>query len=137
MHDPYRILGVPVDASPAQVRRAYEDLAWAFNPEPYADLDADLALLGRAREQYRAIETAYQILADPAVREAYDRCRTPRQRRRFPRTWKKLRRVARNSPALRPPFQTPWGRHDDGRTTATAQPLDSRRWMELLWDRRG
>src|SRR5512143_375028 len=83
MQDPYRILGIRKDASPQQVWRAYERLAWAFNPDRYADL----AQWARAREQYRAIETAYQILGDPAVRQAYDQCRTRRQRRRFPRTW--------------------------------------------------
>jgi curved DNA-binding protein CbpA len=115
MQNPYRILGVPVGASHEQVWRAYERLTSAFNPDRYADL----AQWARAQEQYRAIETAYQILGDPAVRRAYDQCRTRRQRRRFPRTWKKLRRFDRNSTAIPPPTQPPSAVPSDTMTTST------------------
>jgi DnaJ-class molecular chaperone len=107
MHNPYRILGVPAGAYPEQVWRAYERLLWAFSPDRYADL----AQWARAREHYRVIETAYQILGDPVVRRAYDQCRTRRQRRRFPRTRRKLHPLARNSTAVSPAFQPPRSVH--------------------------
>lgn len=67
----YEVLGVPSDAPPAQVRRAYHDLARALHPDhlqsaPPVDRD-------RAARRMQEVNEAWRILGDPASRLAYDR----------------------------------------------------------------
>jgi DnaJ-class molecular chaperone len=88
MHNLYRILGVPVAASQEQIQQAFELLAMAYDPEHYLDFGEWVW----ARNHYKVIECAYRILSDPELRQAYDRCRTRRQRRRFSRAWKRAPR---------------------------------------------
>ena len=66
--DPYAILGVAPDASPAQIAHAYRRLIRAQHPDhhPHSD-SAALA----------AAAAAYAILRDPARRAAYDQSRRP------------------------------------------------------------
>lgn len=68
--DLYEILGVRRNASPAEVRRAYQKRARALHP----DLNpGDPA----AVERFRAISRAFEILADPQRRGEYDRGEQP------------------------------------------------------------
>ena len=68
--DPYRILGVTADAAPGAIRKAYLDLArrnhqdlFATDPEKYR---SSTALM-------QDINSAYELLSDPARRELWDR----------------------------------------------------------------
>lgn len=68
--DPYRVLGVSADASPAAIRRAYLELAkrnhpnlFAADPEKYRSSNALMA----------EINSAYELLSDPARREFWNR----------------------------------------------------------------
>lgn len=55
MTDPYRILGVPPDASDEQIKTAYRELARKYHPDNYADNPlADLA-----SEKMKEINNAY------------------------------------------------------------------------------
>ncbi|KAF0960043.1 J domain-containing protein [Rhodococcus sp. T7] len=68
--NPYRVLGLTVEASPAQIARAYRRLLHAHHPDtrttqPATDPVAD--------EELQRILAAYALLRDPARRAAYDR----------------------------------------------------------------
>jgi DNA-binding response OmpR family regulator/curved DNA-binding protein CbpA len=68
----YEILGVPRDASPAQIKRAYDKLKDKFDVDKYSDLD-----LGtdhpKLEELLHLFRQAYNVLRDPAKRADYDR----------------------------------------------------------------
>jgi curved DNA-binding protein CbpA len=66
--DPYAVLGVSPDASPAQIAHAYRRLIRAEHPDrhPHPDPTA-----------LTATAAAYAILRDPARRAAYDQRRGP------------------------------------------------------------
>lgn len=68
--DLYQLLGIPPDASAADITRAYRRRARAVHPDARPD-DAD----GSAR--FRALAAAYRVLGDPARRAAYDRSLSP------------------------------------------------------------
>jgi hypothetical protein len=61
--DPYRILGVSRDATPAQVARAYRAQAKRFHPDLHGP-DAD--------RQMRDLNRSWHILSDAARRRAWD-----------------------------------------------------------------
>lgn len=72
--DPYQVLGLGADASPAEVTRAFRRLARTQHPDvrggsPEAD------------QQYRRIRGAYELLRDPVRRAAYDRAGTQQRAR--------------------------------------------------------
>lgn len=64
--DHYDLLGVPRDAPPADIRRAYRRLARQYSP------DVNLGDV-RAAGFFEEIQAAYQILSDPTRRTLYDR----------------------------------------------------------------
>jgi curved DNA-binding protein CbpA len=66
--DHYAILGVPADATPRQITRAYRALARALHPDT-ADANCDTPA------RFTAVTTAYAVLHDPDRRAAYDRTR--------------------------------------------------------------
>lgn len=68
MRDHYRVLGVPPDARPREIRRAYVALALRHHP--------DLAPAERraeAERQWREIQVAWWILGEPRLRAKLDR----------------------------------------------------------------
>ena len=67
--DHYQLLGVPRQASRQEIAQAWRRRARAEHPD---SRPADAAAAAR----FRALAEAYQVLADPARRAAYDRART-------------------------------------------------------------
>lgn len=65
IRDLYEILGVPRDASPEDVRRAYRRLAREYHPDVSQSHDAE--------DRFKEIAAAYEILSDPQKRQQYDR----------------------------------------------------------------
>jgi len=63
--DYYRQLGVPREASDADIKRAYRKLARELHPDVTGDDP-------RATEQFKAITEAYEVLSDPQRRRSYD-----------------------------------------------------------------
>lgn len=66
----YDLLKVAPDASPAEIKRAYHDLASRYHPDarPYADQ----AGAEPARRIMAAVNAAWAVLGDPPRRRAYD-----------------------------------------------------------------
>lgn len=65
MEDLYQILGVARDASQAEIKRAYRQLARQYHP------DANHGS-GEAEEKFKKINAAYSVLSDPEKRARYD-----------------------------------------------------------------
>jgi curved DNA-binding protein CbpA len=65
--DHYATLGLPATATPAQIKRAYRDLAKSHHPDVSTAPPADAAA------RFAAIAQAYEILSDPARRAEHDR----------------------------------------------------------------
>jgi molecular chaperone DnaJ len=66
--DYYAVLGVPKNASGAEIRKAYRKLAQQHHPDAkQGDPDAE--------ERFKDISAAYGVLSDPEKRTAYDRVR--------------------------------------------------------------
>jgi curved DNA-binding protein CbpA len=68
--DYYALLGVPADATTAQIKKAYRKLARRHHPDTNP---GDTAAAGR----FKAITEAYEVLTDPVRRQAYDATRPP------------------------------------------------------------
>lgn len=64
MHDHYSVLGVSPAAAIDVVKTAYRRLAAQYHPDKNPSADA--------AERFRLIQQAYELLADPARRRAYD-----------------------------------------------------------------
>ncbi|MBN2081520.1 molecular chaperone DnaJ [bacterium] len=62
--DLYEILGVARDAGPDEIKKAYRKLARQYHPDVSSSPDAD--------ERFKEINTAYEVLSDPAKRQQYD-----------------------------------------------------------------
>jgi molecular chaperone DnaJ len=63
--DYYEVLGVPRDASDADVKKAFRRLARDLHPDVSDAPDADL--------RFREVAEAYEVLSDPERRRTYDR----------------------------------------------------------------
>lgn len=64
MTDHYSTLGVPSSANTADIKAAFRRLAAHYHPDRNASPDAPA--------RFRAVQTAYEVLADDAKRQAYD-----------------------------------------------------------------
>jgi curved DNA-binding protein CbpA len=69
--DYYAILGIPMDADQAAVRRAFRRLARRYHPDVGE---------GSSSDRFRQLSEAYETLRDPQRRRAYDRSLRPRMR---------------------------------------------------------
>ena len=66
--DYYAVLGVPKNASAAEIKKAYRKLAQQHHPDTKQG-DAD------AEERFKEVSAAYDVLGDPEKRKAYDQVR--------------------------------------------------------------
>lgn len=64
--DFYNVLGIPRNASPDAIKKAYRGLARRWHPDKNPDDEA-------AAERFRDITEAYRTLSDPEQRKRYDR----------------------------------------------------------------
>jgi molecular chaperone DnaJ len=79
--DYYQLLGVPRDASPTAIRRAFQKLARRFAPD-------------RAEDAYAELQAAYETLSDAERRRRYDDELGGRERPQAPLDWSFARRPA-------------------------------------------
>lgn len=63
--DYYRTLGIPREASDAEIKKAFRKLAREHHPDVARDKKA-------AEEKFKDINEAYEVLGDPAKRKKYD-----------------------------------------------------------------
>src|SRR5688500_19303143 len=63
--DYYQILGVPRNATPEQIKKAYRQLAMKLHPDVAQEADA--------AERFKSVAEAYEVLQDPKKRDLYDR----------------------------------------------------------------
>ena len=63
--DYYEVLGVPRDATPEQIKRAYRKQAMRVHPDVTDDPDAE--------EKFKAVNEAYEVLSDPQKKAVFDR----------------------------------------------------------------
>ncbi|WP_101255489.1 molecular chaperone DnaJ [Streptomyces barkulensis] len=66
--DYYKVLGVPKDATEAEIKKAYRKLAREFHPDANKG-DA------RAEERFKEVSEAHDVLGDPKRRKEYDEAR--------------------------------------------------------------
>jgi molecular chaperone DnaJ len=66
--DYYAVLGVPKNASAAEIKKAYRKLAQQHHPDANAGNEA-------SEERFKEISAAYDVLGDEEKRAAYDRVR--------------------------------------------------------------
>jgi curved DNA-binding protein len=62
--DYYEVMGVPRDAKPEDIKRAYRQLARKYHPDVSKEPDAE--------ERFKELGEAYEVLKDPEKRAAYD-----------------------------------------------------------------
>ena len=65
--DPYKTLGVPRDASDAEIKKAYRRLAMTTHPDRNPELDPV-----EAQRRFAEAGNAFELLKDPSAREEYD-----------------------------------------------------------------
>ena len=64
--DHYQILGVSRTATSEDIQKAYREMARKYHPDLHPDDDA-------AKDQFKKVQTAFDVLNDPSKREMYDR----------------------------------------------------------------
>ncbi|CAE6432467.1 unnamed protein product [Rhizoctonia solani] len=73
--DPYQVLGVKKDATPADIKKAYFALARKYHPDTNKDTSA--------KDKFIDIQSAYEILGDTEKRAAYDQYGSASQQQGF------------------------------------------------------
>ena len=73
--DYYAILGVPSDADSREIKRAYRRLARRYHPDSAHRTESVTGEGETTAEQFQEIQQAYEVLADPLQREAYNHWR--------------------------------------------------------------
>lgn len=63
--DYYETLGVPRDATPEQIKKAYRRMAMKVHPDVAPDADS--------AEKFKKVQEAYEVLSDPQKRAVHDR----------------------------------------------------------------
>lgn len=63
--DYYQILGVPRDAGPEQIKKAYRQLARKLHPDVTSEPDA--------ADRFKKVAEAYEVLSDPKKKDLFDR----------------------------------------------------------------
>src|SRR6266545_6312658 len=66
----YDLLGVPPEATDAQIRAAYRTLVQLFHPDRLGHLKEESRTF--AEDRLKALNAAYEVLGDPAKRAKYD-----------------------------------------------------------------
>ncbi|MGD9688683.1 MAG: DnaJ domain-containing protein [Phycisphaerales bacterium] len=61
---PYQVLGVPLDATPGQIQRAFRAKAKQLHP--------DVSRSPSAAEEFARLQAAYEVLSDPDRRRKFD-----------------------------------------------------------------
>jgi DnaJ-domain-containing protein 1 len=74
----FEVLGVPRDATEAQVREAYFRLAKRFHPDVHHDA-ALSDLRDKLEEVFTRLGEAYEVLCSPRMRASYERELAPRE----------------------------------------------------------
>ncbi len=69
--NPYDVLGIPTDAKPEQIRRAYILRTKMLHPDRF-DQASERAEWGLANEMLKELNHAYGVLSDAASRASYD-----------------------------------------------------------------
>ncbi|XVF43641.1 hypothetical protein PTKIN_Ptkin02bG0056700 [Pterospermum kingtungense] len=65
----YNVLGVKVDASTEDIKRAYRKLAMQWHPDRWTRAPS---VLGEAKRKFQQIQEAYSVLSDQRKRTLYD-----------------------------------------------------------------
>ncbi|XWS34505.1 hypothetical protein CRYUN_Cryun21dG0044100 [Craigia yunnanensis] len=65
----YKVLGLRVDASTEDIKRAYRKLAMQWHPDRWTRTPS---LLGEAKHNFQQIQEAYSVLSDQRKRTLYD-----------------------------------------------------------------
>src|SRR5271166_1763122 len=80
--DYYKVMGVPRDATEAQIKQAYRKLARKYHPDVSKEKDAEA--------RFKELGEAYEVLKSPEKRAAYDQLGTgprPGEQFRPPPDW--------------------------------------------------
>ena len=70
--DYYKILGVSKEASDAELKKRYRELAIMYHPDKYSNLSPNDAKYQEFETKMKEINEAYTVLKNPSSRERYD-----------------------------------------------------------------
>lgn len=68
LHNYYEILGLQIDATKEEIKKAYRKLSLKYHPDRVTNLNEKAA----AEAKFKEISAAYQVLSDPEKRRGYD-----------------------------------------------------------------
>lgn len=113
-HDYYELLGVPPDAGPGEIRRAYHRRAQELHPDASGD--------GSTAGRFHEATVAYETLCDPLRRRRYDeaRARAEQAERRLSQEAEERRRAAQEAERRRREAEAASAAAAEGRTEQPA-----------------
>jgi hypothetical protein len=122
----YEVLGVAMEATAEDIRRAYLEMARALHPD--RALSGTLSEAQRGSRRMQDVNEAWRVLRDPTSRAAYDRALTGRRLPRPQMPFPKARRPIEDDD-LDVPFTSPVARPGDlGVSIARVLP-----WLVLVF----